>query len=336
MDNSRPSRKTRRSSASFGDNSSYHSRTSSSKHGRRGKNYASLDDEVYESDEPKAWLGFDSIMIDATPVRNNRASVKNGHYQNDAQSKRQRSASANNRNQSTMQLAGETRSRSKSSNRSRSSSRVREISIPANKSINSISSMQSGKTHNSPSRHRSSSRNHSQSSRHRSVSRHDVSSSRHRSSSRNHSKSSRHRSVSRHDVSSSSAIRKSISSTSLSSSSMHESSSRHRSSSRHKSSSSSLPSSRHRSTSRHKSSSSSLPSSKHRKSTSSRSQSRSHRSRSRSIQSRSSLDTNNPILPTEIEPNVHQGAIMALEIRGPVIAEMKENEMFAREAGINL
>jgi len=33
---------------------------------------------------------------------------------------------------------------------------------------------------------------------------------------------------------------------------------------------------------------------------------------------------------------VHQGAIMALEIRGPVIAEMKENEMFAREAGINL
>ena len=42
------------------------------------------------------------------------------------------------------------------------------------------------------------------------------------------------------------------------------------------------------------------------------------------------------LLPNEIEPNVHHDAIMTLEVEGPVIAEMKENEMFARKAGINL
>lgn len=42
------------------------------------------------------------------------------------------------------------------------------------------------------------------------------------------------------------------------------------------------------------------------------------------------------ILPDEVEPNVHHNAIMTLEVDGPVIAEMKENEMFARKAGINL
>ena len=38
----------------------------------------------------------------------------------------------------------------------------------------------------------------------------------------------------------------------------------------------------------------------------------------------------------EVEPNVHHNAIMSTEIQCPVIAEMKENELYAKRAGINL
>jgi len=38
----------------------------------------------------------------------------------------------------------------------------------------------------------------------------------------------------------------------------------------------------------------------------------------------------------EVEPNVHHNAIMTTEIICPVIAEMKENELFAKKNGINL
>ena len=74
-------------------------------------------------------------------------------------------------------------------------------------------------------------------------------------------------------------------------------------------------------------------------STSTRTTKSSRRSRSCSRQSRASSsggDHSVLILPDEIEPNVHHNAIMTLEIDGPVIAEMKENELFARRAGINL
>jgi len=50
--------------------------------------------------------------------------------------------------------------------------------------------------------------------------------------------------------------------------------------------------------------------------------------------SKSTMD-GTTLLPNEIEPNVHHDAIMTWEIDGPVIAEMKENAMFARQAGIN-
>ena len=36
-----------------------------------------------------------------------------------------------------------------------------------------------------------------------------------------------------------------------------------------------------------------------------------------------------------IEPNVHESSICTEEITGPAIQEMKENELFARKAGIN-
>jgi len=38
----------------------------------------------------------------------------------------------------------------------------------------------------------------------------------------------------------------------------------------------------------------------------------------------------------EVEPNVHHNAIMTTEIECPVIAEMKENELYAKKNGINL
>ena len=38
----------------------------------------------------------------------------------------------------------------------------------------------------------------------------------------------------------------------------------------------------------------------------------------------------------DLEPNVHHNAIMTTEIQCPVVAEMKQNELFARKAGINL
>jgi hypothetical protein len=38
----------------------------------------------------------------------------------------------------------------------------------------------------------------------------------------------------------------------------------------------------------------------------------------------------------EVEPNVHHNAIMTTEIECPVIAEMKENELYAKKNGMNL
>ena len=60
-------------------------------------------------------------------------------------------------------------------------------------------------------------------------------------------------------------------------------------------------------------------------------------SQTRSVRSARSTRSGASSLGTmEIEPNVHHNAILTTAIECPVIAEMKENELFARKNGINL
>jgi hypothetical protein len=56
-------------------------------------------------------------------------------------------------------------------------------------------------------------------------------------------------------------------------------------------------------------------------------------SRGRSISQTRSVGS---FVQYEVEPNVHHNAIVNTEIQCPAIVEMKENELFAKKAGVNL
>ncbi len=76
--------------------------------------------------------------------------------------------------------------------------------------------------------------------------------------------------------------------------------------------------------------------SSHHKRSRSVSQTRSTRSGRSTRSAVSAMSATSSLGTMEVEPNVHHNAILTTAIECEVIAEMKENELFARKAGINL
>ena len=60
-----------------------------------------------------------------------------------------------------------------------------------------------------------------------------------------------------------------------------------------------------------------------------------HRARSRSVSRHRSVSRQRSV-SSEVEPNIHHNAIITTEIECPVIAEMKENELYAKQNGVEL